>query len=809
MDASTGSNGSTDKGDAQESKRRKRSHSSMAGLFRSASVVLPEPRPSGPATASSADEGFNPYAGYDRPDAGMYAYQSDGEGREMRSPAALQLGDDLDTDFLEDEGGGHYANFKSLDDWNTRFQECKERIEEFDSNTSIQDRISVNVTLIYLYRDFLYCVRTYSRIIISELYLPYSQKTIKPFDYGGVAGGVKYRVNNILFKFAINSRGMYGDDYAASKVAGHELKSLISYVNCEVKDLHFPLMALVDYRGYRILAMSVLPINKHSIRYGTDDAGATIYAANQQLLGLLESAATRLNLKPHRVSNQTRTISHTFYSAADVEGHEGSDGRLYLIDFSRTFPPHAPEKNSVKMSHLFQLLRPEYVISYEKPLCPDAFSRFVATEELRSHNAEVRDATKHLHERVIPQLAAELDGHLSELVSSKGELSHFRLIEMTHSSGVNIRFLGELRHHSKCPFVKYILLLEMLARLLKTTMRFQLRETMKKLKVPLEQPYLELLVELLNLVFGSSPKSQRYWQEKIKVRLHAKFVMAFSPEEAADSYDLKAALQAPVPFGGPAGIKLLFLKVKDMMGLSFAPVVFTQLDTNPQYLAADSPLDPVDLEELTECVKHTNVIAHSQGYLLKMKGLMKTKAKDVLSGQRFFQMAVDQCEESLNTNPNHKLTLRNCAQLLTFLGGALNPGSCGDWNSPTMKRANSYFQRAIRVDSTDAHSTFQYVLFPPLRLTPSQVRALSGVLQAASGGGELLPENARAGSALRPLSSRICAVSGVAGQARGGHQAERALRCHCRRPEDQPVPSRLQKRWPADVSANRAPVGVR
>jgi hypothetical protein len=32
-----------------------------------------------------------------------------------------------------------------------------------------------------------------------------------------------------------------------------------------------------------------------------------------------------------------------------------------------------------------------------------------------------------------------------------------------------------------------------------------------------------------------------------------------------------------------------------------------------------SQLDYVDLEELKECVKHTNVMAHSQGYLLKMK----------------------------------------------------------------------------------------------------------------------------------------------------------------------------------------------
>ncbi len=89
---------------------------------------------------------------------------------------------------------------------------------------------------------------------------------------------------------------------------------------------------------------------------------------------------------------------------------------------------------------------------------------------------------------------------------------------------------------------------------------------------------------------------------------------------------------------------------------------------------------------------------------------MKNKAKDHVSANRFFQMAVDKCEESLNSNPNHKLTLRNCAQLLTFLGGALQ-GKQGDWNSPNMRRANSYYLRALRADPHDAHSTFQYARF--------------------------------------------------------------------------------------------------
>jgi len=31
------------------------------------------------------------------------------------------------------------------------------------------------------------------------------------------------------------------------------------------------------------------------------------------------------------------------YSAADVEGHLGVDGRFYLLDFSRTLPPVKPD----------------------------------------------------------------------------------------------------------------------------------------------------------------------------------------------------------------------------------------------------------------------------------------------------------------------------------------------------------------------------------------------------------------------------------------------------------------------------------
>lgn len=42
------------------------------------------------------------------------------------------------------------------------------------------------------------------------------KKTIRPFaNVGGVIGGEKYIVHNILYKFAIGKEGMYGEQEAA------------------------------------------------------------------------------------------------------------------------------------------------------------------------------------------------------------------------------------------------------------------------------------------------------------------------------------------------------------------------------------------------------------------------------------------------------------------------------------------------------------------------------------------------------------------------------------------------------------------
>lgn len=102
-----------------------------------------------------------------------------------------------------------------------------------------------------------------------------------------------------------------------------------------VSNLHLALVAVLDYLGHRVLCTSLLPLSADTLRYGSSDAGRHI-CADSSVGVLVDEAARRLNLKPHVVGGTVVSL------AGDVEGHLGRDGRRYLVDCARVFPPVAP-----------------------------------------------------------------------------------------------------------------------------------------------------------------------------------------------------------------------------------------------------------------------------------------------------------------------------------------------------------------------------------------------------------------------------------------------------------------------------------
>lgn len=83
-----------------------------------------------------------------------------------------------------DDDESDFSSVEDAGDWNSRFQSIVQNISVFSPNIPEEDQISANLALIGLAHDFLYSARSYGKIIISEIFLPDSEKTIKPSKIG-------------------------------------------------------------------------------------------------------------------------------------------------------------------------------------------------------------------------------------------------------------------------------------------------------------------------------------------------------------------------------------------------------------------------------------------------------------------------------------------------------------------------------------------------------------------------------------------------------------------------------------------------
>eukprot|EP00903_Cladosiphon_okamuranus_P015185 g14039.t1 len=227
--------------------------------------------------------------------------------------------------------------------WNELFQAALDLPEQSTDQCYVKWQRLTTVN-----RDFVAAAVTYGKTIISEYFLDNRDKSIKPVEVGGACGGIKFVWRGILFKLADGSKGPYcGNDEAAAKGAGHDLRGATHYLGTRIPELHYALQCLIDYKGFRMTAQAELPVNPGTLQYGTADGGRTVLNEDASLAEKLKEAGTKLNLRTHEVKGKE------MHSACDIEGHKSDkDNRYYLLDFSRSFPPESP----YKVEHLSRIL---------------------------------------------------------------------------------------------------------------------------------------------------------------------------------------------------------------------------------------------------------------------------------------------------------------------------------------------------------------------------------------------------------------------------------------------------------------------
>lgn len=532
-------------------------------------------------------------------------------------------------------------------DWNAEFQSAVDEVNSLTMNHPYEKRITAYSKLGKLYQNFIDTATLYGKILISERYLPEECRTFKSCDIGGIAGGEKFLVQNILFKICTDHYGVFGgDEYYAHKLASHELKGLINTFNCGSKlGLYVPMMCVLMYKGFHMIAMSVLPINDTTLVYGSKDAGDTVYD-NPAFGSKLKHVAQELGLKLHKAGKEPN--AKYLYTPVDMEGHIGTDGRMYLLDFSRLFPPERPLPSAPRFMYLCRLLRPEFVKIYSEnfgPLSSDAYSRFSAGETDDRTTIEINAATDYLIREHLPLFLDRFQRYHA--------IDHYAWLGLLHSHGINYRHMGSLRKLvlRLPPTPNYtgldtatLILMAMIARVVKNQLSCIMRSQVKShsQSIPGDQMLKQVAAAFFNTVFGNSKGSQNFWDTTLKYKLSEYFPNSLTDAELR-SPDFGASIMKTEL------VCSLFLYTVKLCGLRLRSSAIEQFKDSQSFDFAE-PLDESDIEEIKERVQSMSVAAYAEGYSMQMKAMYSTNQHEA---KRLYRLSLDKFKTALDMEPGN------------------------------------------------------------------------------------------------------------------------------------------------------------
>lgn len=242
-----------------------------------------------------------------------------------------------------------------LRDWNEEYQTWKEL-----PNQTIQERIVRDRAIIKLNAEFVEAAIKGATGIVEKSILP-----INPLDNEKAH---MFIFNNIFFSYALDGRDFYkqyGGDQAAYTSINNDLRGIKQVNKADIQGLHTLATAIIDYRGHRICAQSIIPgilqrEQTSTVVYGSLDNGKKI-AGDESFHALMCTLGKQLYIKEHSVIDESGT-DVKLCSPVEAKGIVGTDGRKYILDLVRMTPRDSNYLDTTQ--HMFTILRPELVGSY-------------------------------------------------------------------------------------------------------------------------------------------------------------------------------------------------------------------------------------------------------------------------------------------------------------------------------------------------------------------------------------------------------------------------------------------------------------
>ena len=227
-----------------------------------------------------------------------------------------------------------------------------------------------------------------------------------------------YIYNSIFFSHAVDGRSLYSPpltplqaDTIFHKQANADMQGVNRYINLHLPHLHTLATAIVDCRGRRLIAQSIIPGIFHSDRaskhvYGSMDQGETVLKGSEGEVGeeveaVLRAASVRVHVALHRVMD-AKGEEVEVVAAVDTKGIVGSDHRFYALDLMRTTPRDAGRQEA---RDTWAVMRPELVERYVRRVAMDRMFTVDTAAGGKDKDAEAGDGGK--EERQLRLLLAE------------------------------------------------------------------------------------------------------------------------------------------------------------------------------------------------------------------------------------------------------------------------------------------------------------------------------------------------------------------------------------------------------------------
>lgn len=322
-----------------------------------------------------------------------------------------------------------------------------------------------------------------AKVLVADLQMPSKKRKVSRLSDS------RFVYKNLLLFLAWEQ-----DPPVRFKTLGHEFRAmqlLYEAVYFLSKDSEFPvrvpLGALVDFKGFRVLAVSIIPIDRElTVVHGLK--AAEYFLSDHSLHEHLSAISQLVNLKQQvfqweggivpLVHLSVFTQAHLalgYEEIEDLEGHNEDCQYLYLTQSADLLPldldfNHIP-------SDYTRRIRPEFFTEYSAQLTSNGCINLTESA-VEEEDYELCEASLQVRTDKISEIVELLDSLTIMPIDSKS------FTQALHSNGINCRYIGLVAQRTALPHIKDLCYVEIVARTCKRIYFQQLVELVFEIEDP-------------------------------------------------------------------------------------------------------------------------------------------------------------------------------------------------------------------------------------------------------------------------------------------------------------------------------------